>query len=155
MGVSKFLEQSKKSGVDGFIIVDLPPEEDEEFCLPARKMGMSFIRLATPTTSNKRIPKVLNNTSGFIYYVSVTGITGSKNLDIKNVEEQVKTIKNHTKIPICVGFGINTPEDAKNVAEIADGVVVGSSIVKLIEEKNSLDSVFKYIEKLANAVHGK
>ena len=155
MGVSKFLEQSKKSGVDGFIIVDLPPEEDEEFCLPARKMGMSFIRLATPTTSNKRIPKVLKNTSGFIYYVSVTGITGSKNLDIQNVEEQVKTIKNHTKIPICVGFGINTPEDAKNVAEIADGVVVGSSIVKLIEEKNSLDSVFKYIEKLANAVHGK
>ncbi len=155
MGVSKFLEQSKKSGVDGFIIVDLPPEEDEEFCLPARKMGMSFIRLATPTTSNKRIPKVLKNTSGFIYYVSVTGITGSKNLDIKNVEEQVKTIKNHTKIPICVGFGINTPEDAKNVAEIADGVVVGSSIVKLIEEKNSLDSVFKYIETLANAVHGK
>ena len=117
-------------------------------------MGMSFIRLATPTTSNKRIPKVLNNTSGFIYYVSVTGITGSKNLDIKNVEEQVKTIKNHTKIPICVGFGINTPEDAKNVAEISDGVVVGSSIVKLIEEKNSLDSVCKYIKTLANAVHG-
>ena len=107
----------------------------KNFVCQQEKWGMSFIRLATPTTSNKRIPKVLKNTSGFIYYVSVTGITGSKNLDIKNVEEQVKTIKKHTKIPICVGFGINTPEDAKNVAEIADGVVVGSSIVKLIEEK--------------------
>ncbi len=153
MGVNNFLEQSKRSGVDGFIIVDLPPEEDEELCLPAKHLGLDFIRLATPTTSSTRIPKVLKNTSGFIYYVSVTGITGSKNLDIKKVENQVKKIKNQTNLPICVGFGIKTPEDAKKISSIADGVVVGSSIVELIEKKQPIDKIFKHIQLLAKAVH--
>ena len=153
MGVNEFLHQSKSSGVDGFIVVDLPPEEDQEFCIPARKMGLDFIRLATPTTSSKRIPKVLKNTSGFIYYVSVTGITGSRNLDIEKVEKQVQIIKSQTNIPICVGFGIKTPEDAKSVSAVADGVVVGSSIVELIEKKTPIDKICDYIKLLADAVH--
>ena len=153
MGVNKFLNQSKSSGVDGFIVVDLPPEEDQEFCIPARKMGLDFIRLATPTTSSKRIPKVLKNTSGFIYYVSVTGITGSKNLDIEKVEKQVQIIKSQTNIPVCVGFGIKTPEDAKSVSTVADGVVVGSSIVELIEKNTPIDKICNYIKMLADAVH--
>ena len=153
MGVDIFLNRSKKSGVDGFIIVDLPPEEDEELCLPANKMGLDFIRLATPTTSFERIPNVLKNTSGFIYYVSVTGITGSSNLDITKVEKQVKIIKKQTNLPICVGFGIKTPDDAKKVSKIADGVVVGSSIVELIEKNQSLDKISNYIKSLAKAVH--
>ncbi|MFL2801876.1 MAG: tryptophan synthase subunit alpha [Paracoccaceae bacterium] len=153
MGVRNFLNKSKKSGVDGFIIVDLPPEEDQEFCMPARKMGLDFIRLATPTTTSKRLPKVLKNTSGFIYYVSVTGITGSRNLDIQKVEKQVKIIKNQTTIPVCVGFGIKTPEDAKSVSSVADGVVVGSSIIELIEKNQPLDKICNYIKSLADAVH--
>ena len=153
MGVSNFLSKSKKSGVDGFIIVDLPPEEDQEFCIPARNMGLDFIRLATPTTTSKRLPKVLKNTSGFIYYVSVTGITGSRNLDIQKVEKQVKIIKNQTTIPVCVGFGIKTPEDAKSVSSVADGVVVGSSIIDLIEKNQPPDKICNYIKSLADAVH--
>ena len=116
-------------------------------------MGLDFIRLATPTTSPKRIPKVLKNTSGFIYYVSVTGITGSRNLDIEKVEKQVQIIKSQTNIPVCVGFGIKTPEDAKSVSAIADGVVVGSSIVELIEKNTPIDKICDYIKMLADAVH--
>ena len=152
-GIEKFVKKCKENGVDGLIIVDLPPEEDEELCLPANKMGLDFIRLATPTTSFERIPNVLKNTSGFIYYVSVTGITGSSNLDITKVEKQVKIIKKQTNLPICVGFGIKTPDDAKKVSKIADGVVVGSSIVELIEKNQSLDKISNYIRSLAKAVH--
>ena len=153
MGVNSFLTEAKNSGVDGLIVVDLPPEEDKELCLPAKKIGLDFIRLATPTTSKERVYKVLKNTSGFIYYVSVTGITGSKNLDILQVEKQVKKIKNETNLPICVGFGIKTPEDAKKISSISDGVVVGSSIVELIEKNQSIDKICDYIRSLAKAVH--
>ncbi len=153
MGVSTFLKKSKSSGVDGFIIVDLPPEEDEEFCKPARKIGLDFIRLATPTTSSERISKVLKNTSGFIYYVSVTGITGTKNLNIQKVEKNVKFIKDQIDIPVCVGFGIKTPKDAKKVSAVADGVVVGSSIIELIEKNQPLNKICDYIKSLANAIH--
>ncbi len=112
-GVDKFLVDAKSAGVDGLIIVDLPPEEDTELCLPALKAGLNFIRLATPTTDDKRLPAVLANTSGFVYYVSITGITGSAGADTKVVGEAVARIKRHTKLPVCVGFGIRTPEAAR------------------------------------------
>ncbi len=153
MGVRKFLREAKKAGVDGLIVVDLPPEEDDELCLPAKKVGLDFIRLATPTTSPTRLPTVLKNTSGFIYYVSVAGITGSSNLNVEEVEREVTRIKRATHLPVCVGFGIKTPTDAKRVAEIADGVVVGSALVELIEKEKSMDDIKNYISSLASAVH--
>ena len=116
-GVDKFLVDAKTAGVDGLIIVDLPPEEDDELCLPAMKAGLNFIRLATPTTDDKRLPAVLANTSGFVYYVSITGITGARSADSKAVGEAVARIKRHTKLPVCVGFGIRTPEAARAIAE--------------------------------------
>ena len=116
-GVDKFLADAKTAGVDGLIIVDLPPEEDAELCLPAMKAGLNFIRLATPTTDDKRLPAVLANTSGFVYYVSITGITGSGSADSTAVGEAVARIKRHTKLPVCVGFGIRTPETARAIAE--------------------------------------
>ena len=137
-GVDKFLVDAKSAGVDGLIVVDLPPEEDSELCLPALKAGLNFIRLATPTTDDKRLPAVLANTSGFVYYVSITGITGSASADSGAVGEAVARIKRHTKLPVCVGFGIRTPEAARGIAASADGAVVGTALVDAL--RASLDS---------------
>jgi tryptophan synthase alpha chain len=131
-GVERFLTDAKASGVDGLIVVDLPPEMDEELCIPALKAGLNFIRLATPTTDDKRLPAVLENTSGFVYYVSMTGITGSALTDTSKVAQAVKRIKGHTKLPIAVGFGVKTAEQAKVIGQSADAVVVGSAIVQQI-----------------------
>jgi tryptophan synthase alpha chain len=131
-GVERFLADAKASGIDGLIVVDLPPEMDEELCLPAIKAGLNFIRLATPTTDDKRLPKVLENTSGFVYYVSMTGITGAALADTAKVETAVKRIKQHTKLPVCVGFGVKTAEQARVIGGSADGVVVGTAIVNTI-----------------------
>jgi tryptophan synthase alpha chain len=128
-GVDKFLADAKSAGVDGLIIVDLPPEEDSELCLPAMKAGLNFIRLATPTTDDRRLPAVLANTSGFVYYVSITGITGSAGAETAVVGDAVARIKRHTKLPVCVGFGIRTPEAARAIAQHADGAVVGTALV--------------------------
>jgi tryptophan synthase alpha chain len=131
-GVDRFLADAKASGVDGLIVVDLPPEMDAELCVPALKAGLNFIRLATPTTDDKRLPKVLENTSGFVYYVSMTGITGSALVDTAKVDTAVRRIKQHTKLPICVGFGVKTAEQARVIGASADGVVVGTAIVNAV-----------------------
>ena len=132
-GVERFLEAAKKAGIDGLIIVDLPPEMDEELCLPAIRAGLNFIRLATPTTDGKRLPKVLENTSGFVYYVSMTGITGSAlSADTSKVASAVARIKEHTDLPVCVGFGVKTASQARAIGAAADGVVVGTAIVNAI-----------------------
>jgi tryptophan synthase alpha chain len=149
-GVDKFLADAKSAGVDGLIVVDLPPEEDSELCVPAMKAGLNFIRLATPTTDNKRLPAVLANTSGFVYYVSVTGITGSASADSRAVGEAVARIKRHTALPVCVGFGIRTPEAARAIATNADGAVVGSALVDAL--RGSLDSNGKATAKTVSAV---
>ena len=140
-GVDKFLADAKVAGVDGLIVVDLPPEEDDELCLPALKASMNFIRLATPTTDDKRLPIVLNNTSGFVYYVSITGITGSAAPDPGKVAAAVARIKRHTKLPVAVGFGVKTAEQARAIASGADGVVVGSALVDAL--RLSLDKTGK------------
>lgn len=131
-GVERFLADAKASGIDGLIVVDLPPEMDEELCLPALKAGINFIRLATPTTDDRRLPKVLENTSGFVYYVSMTGITGSALPDTSKVAGAVKRIKAHTDLPVCVGFGVKTAEQARVIGQAADGVVVGTAIVNAV-----------------------
>jgi tryptophan synthase alpha chain len=128
-GVDRFLADAKVAGVDGLIVVDLPPEEDEELCIPALKAGVNFIRLATPTTDDKRLPTVLKNTSGFVYYVSITGITGAAAPDAGKVGAAVGRIKKHTQLPVAVGFGVRDAARAKAIAEGADGVVVGSALV--------------------------
>ncbi|MBR0744380.1 tryptophan synthase subunit alpha [Bradyrhizobium japonicum] len=149
-GVDKFLADAKTAGVDGLIIVDLPPEEDDELCIPALKAGLNFIRLATPTTDDKRLPAVLANTSGFVYYVSIAGITGAAAADANAVGAAVARIKRHTRLPICVGFGIRTPESARAIAEKADGSVVGTALVDAL--KNSLDAEGRATAKTVNAV---
>ncbi|MFE0016218.1 tryptophan synthase subunit alpha [Mesorhizobium sp. NPDC059054] len=131
-GVDNFLAEAKASGIDGLIIVDLPPEMDAELCIPALKAGINFIRLATPTTDDKRLPKVLENTSGFVYYVSMTGITGSALADTTKVATAVQRIKEHTDLPVCVGFGVKTAEQARTIGASADGVVIGTAIVNAI-----------------------
>ena len=136
-GNDRFLADAKAAGVDGLIVVDLPPEEDEELCLPALKAGLNFIRLATPTTDDKRLPTVLTNTSGFVYYVSITGITGAAAPDPSKVTTAVTRIKRHTRLPVAVGFGVRTAEQACAIAEGADGVVVGSALVDALRQ--SLD----------------
>lgn len=128
-GVDQFLKDAKEAGVDGLIIVDLPPEEDDELCLPALKAGLNFIRLATPTTDDNRLPVVLTNTSGFVYYVSITGITGAASADAAKVGEAVARIKRHTQLPVCVGFGVKNADNARAIGAVADGVVVGSAII--------------------------
>jgi tryptophan synthase alpha chain len=133
-GNDRFLADAKAAGVDGLIIVDLPPEEDDELCLPTMKAGLNFIRLATPTTDDKRLPAVLKNTSGFVYYVSITGITGAAAPDAAKVGAAVTRIKRHTKLPVSVGFGVRTPEQARSIAECADGVVVGSALVDALRQ---------------------
>ena len=152
-GVSKFLAQAKEAGIDGLIIVDLPPEEDSELCIPAQEAGLNFIRLATPTTDDKRLPKVLQNTSGFVYYVSITGITGAAEAQSADVAPEVARIKSHTDLPVIVGFGIKTPDAARDIASIADGSVVGSAIVKLVEQGKSPAEVLAYVKALADGAH--
>ena len=139
-GVERFLADAKVAGVDGLIVVDLPPEEDSELCLPAMKAGLNFIRLATPTTDEKRLPTVLINTSGFVYYVSITGITGAAAPDTGKVAAAVARIKRHTKLPVCVGFGLRTAAHARAMAEGADGVVVGSALVEAVRQSLGPDS---------------
>ena len=149
-GVDKFLADAKSAGVDGLIIVDLPPEEDTELCVPALKAGLNFIRLATPTTDDRRLPAVLANTSGFVYYVSITGITGSAAADSKVVGDAVARIKRHTDLPVCVGFGIRTPEAARAIAERANGSVVGTALVDAL--RASLDAEGRATAKTVSAV---
>ncbi len=151
-GVDRFLLDAEAAGVDGLIIVDLPPEEDVELCLPAMQAGLNFIRLATPTTDDKRLPAVLANTSGFVYYVSITGITGSASADTAVVGEAVARIKRHTKLPVCVGFGIRTPEAAHGIAQKADGAVVGTALVDAL--RGSLDAEGRATAKTVGAVAG-
>ena len=152
-GVDRFLAEATAAGIDGMIIVDLPPEEDAELCIPAQKAGLNFIRLATPTTDAKRLPKVLQNTSGFVYYVSVTGITGAAAAVATEVAPEVARIKRSTDLPVIVGFGITTPEAAKGIASVADGCVVGSAIVKRIGEGQSPAEVLAFVASLAAGAH--
>ena len=159
-GVDAFLADAKAAGVDGLIIVDLPPEEDAELCIPALKAGVNFIRLATPTTDDHRLPTVLNNTSGFVYYVSILGITGTKTVNEDAVREAVARIKRHTDLPVAVGFGVKTPESARAISKVADAAVVGSAIVERI--KTALDEgvdkavipgrVLEFVASLAQGV---
>jgi tryptophan synthase alpha chain len=162
-GVERFVADAKVAGVDGLIIVDLPPEEDSELCLPALKAGIHWIRLATPTTDDKRLPTVLSNTSGFVYYVSIMGITGTASVPTEHVREAVARLRRHTELPIAVGFGIRTPEQAAAISGVADGAVVGSAIVDAV--KAELDEngkakpglagkVLALVESLANGVRG-
>ena len=160
-GNETFLDDAKEAGVDGLIIVDLPAEADDELCLPAIERGLNFIRLATPTTDDRRLPKVLSNTSGFVYYVSITGITGAQAPDISAVTSAVGRIKRHTDLPVAVGFGVRTPEQAAAIAAGADAVVVGTALVEAV--KGSLDgeghatnttvaAVSELVSKLADGV---
>lgn len=152
-GVDSFLADATAAGVDGLIIVDLPPEEDAELCLPAQRAGLNFIRLATPTTDDKRLPKVLQNTSGFVYYVSITGITGAAAAQAGDVGPEVARIKRSTGLPVIVGFGITTPEAAGAIASVADGCVVGSAIVKEIGAGRPVDEVLAFVSGLASGAH--
>ena len=160
-GVDKFLADAKAAGIDGLIVVDLPPEEDEELCLPALKAGLNFIRLATPTTDDKRLPAVLMNTSGFVYYVSITGITGAATADPWAVTAAVGRIKRHTKLPVAVGFGVKSAEQARALAQSADGVVVGSALIDALKatldadgkaQPASVGAVTKLVASLAAGV---
>ena len=162
-GVDKFLADAKSAGIDGLVIVDLPPEEDSELCLPAMKAGLNFIRLATPTTDDKRLPAVLANTSGFVYYVSITGITGSASADSAAVGQAVARIKRHTKLPVCVGFGIRTPLAARAIAQNADGTVVGTALVDALRASldgegnataGTVEAVAGVVSSLAQGVRG-
>ena len=150
-GPERFLEDAKAAGVDGLIIVDLPPEEDHELCVPALAAGLNFIRLATPTTDDNRLPKVLQNTSGFVYYVSVLGITGTKAPDIRAVAGSVARIKACTSLPVAVGFGVKTAEQSEAIAKCADGVVAGSVLVNAVLE--SLNGAGKASAATPSAVH--
>ena len=152
-GVDTFLAQAKEAGIDGMIIVDLPPEEDEELCIPAQNAGMNFIRLATPTTDDKRLKKVMQNTSGFVYYVSITGITGAAEASGADVAPEVARMKAATDLPIIVGFGVKTPEKAEEIAAIADGTVVGSAIINEIAAGKSVEEVAAFVKSLADGAH--
>lgn len=161
-GVEKFLAAAKEAGVDGLIVVDLPPEEDAELCEPAQKYGLNFIRLVTPTTDAKRLPAVLKSASGFLYYVSIAGITGTKQADTAFVKKAVEELRKHTSLPVAIGFGISTPEQAKAMADAADGAIVGSAIVGRIAEHLTasgkpkaglVKNVLGFVGDLAKAVH--
>jgi tryptophan synthase alpha chain len=158
-GVDAFLADAKAAGVDGLIIVDLPAEEDEELCLPALKAGINFIRLATPTTDDKRLSKVMTNTSGFVYYVSITGTTGAAAPDAARVSTAVDRLRKHTDLPVAVGFGITTPEQAAAIAQSADAAVVGTALVKRVAQAHSdggdaVDAVLSLVRDLAAGVRG-
>lgn len=152
-GVPLFLEQAKAAGIDGLIVVDLPPEEDAELCIPAQKAGLNFIRLATPTTDDRRLPTVLQNTSGFVYYVSITGITGAAAAQATDVGPEVARIKAATDLPVIVGFGIRTPESARAIAEVADGAVVGSAIVSEVAQGRTPAEILAFVKSLADGAH--
>jgi tryptophan synthase alpha chain len=152
-GVETFLSDAKEAGIDGLIVVDLPPEEDEELCIPAQKAGLNFIRLATPTTDDKRLPKVLQNTSGFVYYVSITGITGAAAAQAADVAPEVSRIKAKTDLPVIVGFGIRSPETSQSIASVADGCVVGSAIVGELASGKSVEEVLSFVKTLADGAH--
>lgn len=152
-GVTRFLAEAVEAGVDGLIVVDLPPEEDAELCLPAAKAGLNFIRLATPTTDDRRLPAVVANTSGFVYYVSVTGITGAAAANAAEVAPEVARIRKAAGLPVVVGFGISTPEAAQQIAAVADGCVVGSAIVKLIGERRPVPEILGFVRDLAAGAH--
>ncbi|MEM6619859.1 MAG: tryptophan synthase subunit alpha [Pseudomonadota bacterium] len=152
-GVETFLARAKEAGIDGLIVVDLPPEEDAELCEPANAAGLHFIRLATPTTNNKRLPAVLRNTSGFIYYVAITGITGAGSASPETVGKEVARIKDATDLPVCVGFGIKSAEDARAMAAVADGAVVGSSIVAKLAAGEPPETVLAFVADLAAGAH--
>lgn len=160
-GNERFIKDAKAAGVDGLIVVDVPPEADDELCLPALKAGLNFIRLATPTTDAKRLPAVLQNTSGFVYYVSITGITGAAAPVVNDVHDEVKRIKNATPLPVVVGFGVRTGEQARAIARGSDGVVVGSAIVSAIEKslgskgepsETTCESVSRLVRELSSAL---
>lgn len=153
MGVDKFLAAARASGIDGLIVVDLPPEEDDELCLPTVRAGLSFVRLATPTTDDRRLPAVLENTSGFVYYVSITGITGAAEAVAGDVGPEVRRIRDAANLPVCVGFGVKTPERAAEIARVADGVVVGSAIVDQIGAGKSTADVLDFVRALARGAH--
>jgi len=157
----RFLQDAKAAGVDGLIVVDLPPEADDELCLPAAKLGLAFIRLSTPTTDAKRLPIVLRNTSGFLYYVSITGITGTATPDVNAVHTHVRQIKKATSLPVAVGFGVKSGPQARALAEVADAVVVGSALVGAIERSlgrngastsKTVPSVLDLVQSLAGAL---
>ncbi|MGR3503588.1 tryptophan synthase subunit alpha [Pseudaestuariivita sp.] len=152
-GVDHFLAEAKEAGIDGLIVVDLPPEEDSELCIPAQAAGLNFIRLATPTTDDKRLPKVLQNTSGFVYYVSITGITGAAAAQSADVGPEVARIKTATDLPVIVGFGIRTPENAQEIASVADGAVVGSAIVSELASGKSVPDVLAFVKSLSDGAH--
>jgi tryptophan synthase alpha chain len=154
MGVEAFLDAAVAAGVDGLIVVDLPPEEDAELCLPARARGINFIRLATPTTDDARLPAVVRNTSGFVYYVSITGITGAAQAQAAAVAPDVARIRAAAGLPVVVGFGITTPEAAAEIAGVADGCVVGSAIVQRIGEGRPVPAVLAFVAALAAGAHG-
>ena len=149
-GVDRFLADAIAAGVDGLIVVDLPPEEDIELCLPALRAGLNFIRLATPTTDDRRLPAVLANTSGFVYYVSITGITGAAAPDAGRVAQAVTRIKRHTSLPVAVGFGVRDAASAASIARGADAVVVGSALVERV--RASLDAGGKATPDTVGAV---
>ena len=161
-GVDRFLADFKAAGADGLIVVDLPPEEDEELCVPALKTGVNFIRLATPTTDDKRLPAVLRNTSGFVYYVSILGITGTRSAGDADVKKAVERLKRHTNLPVAVGFGIKTPEQAAAVARVADAAVVGSALVSRVADRVAAggaangvaEEVLGLVRQLAAGVRG-
>lgn len=152
-GVDKFLADAKTAGIDGLIVVDLPPEEDDELCIPAQKAGLNFIRLATPTTDDQRLPKVLQNTSGFVYYVSITGITGAAAAQAADVAPEVARIKAKTDLPVIVGFGIRSPETSREIAGVADGAVVGSAIVGKLADGATVPEVLEFVRGLAEGAH--
>jgi tryptophan synthase alpha chain len=152
-GVDRFLAEAVAAGIDGLIVVDLPPEEDAELCIPAQAAGMNFIRLATPTTDDKRLPKVLQNTSGFVYYVSITGITGAAAAQAGDVGPEVARIRAAAGLPVVVGFGIRTPDAARAIATVADGCVVGSAIVERIGAGDSVADVLAFVRGLADGAH--
>ena len=152
-GVDRFLDEAREAGIDGLIIVDLPPEEDSELCVPAQEAGLNFIRLATPTTDDRRLPTVLRNTSGFVYYVSITGITGAADAVATDVGPEVARIKSATDLPVVVGFGIKTHERAATIAGVADGAVVGSAIVERIGRGDTPADVLAFVKSLADGAH--
>lgn len=156
-GVTRFVVDAKEAGVDGLIVVDLPPEHNDELCEPAQAGGLDFIRLTTPTTDDHRLPKVLGGSSGFVYYVSVTGVTGANAATLEHVEQAVARLRRHTDLPVCVGFGIRTPEHAAQIAQRAEGVVVGSALVDRIAKASSttqaVEEVLGLCRRLAEGVH--
>ena len=153
MGVTKFLDSCNEVGVDGLIVVDLPPEEDKELCIPASKAEVDFIRLATPTSDTDRLKKILKNSSGFVYYVSITGITGAASPTAVKIKSEIAKIKQNTSLPVCAGFGVKNPEIATEIAQVADGVVVGSAIVDKIAKNNSTQEILAFCKLLADAIH--